>query len=106
MRTDFPHRDSIRCDSCLAVIETPAPRMAGRDWCTRCATRKACAQAGHEFGAWELVTEDPESLVQRVCLGCGTDELAPAWAAPDPESVRGLAYGHRWNDHGTQAGVA
>lgn len=85
----------IRCDRCHRVADQyaaePAPRTAGQqlpsgwEWqaslhtCPSCLARRACAAAGHDFGPWAELPDTADDLVERVCLACGVDELAPAY---------------------------
>lgn len=86
----------IRCDECHRASEqrTSIPAAAGaaplplpQGWTTRgaghicpvCSARRSCAGAGHDFGPWRELAGAPDHLVERVCLGCGVDELAPTY---------------------------
>lgn len=111
MYTDMPAPVSVRCDHCHALAATPDGRSVtgpdragarqrihalgwtasgGRHLCSRCAAREACHAAGHDFGPWTQVTEHPEQLVERVCLACGADQIAPAWALAPARTRRAL----------------
>lgn len=85
----------IRCNGCHRAANILDRRPAGEygavplppGWarcgsvhtCPRCAARRACAAAGHDFGPWRELPDAPDHLAERVCLGCGADELAPAY---------------------------
>ena len=85
----------IRCDRChrmadqgpVELTPIPAGQQLPSGWegqsslhtCPGCLTRRACAAAGHDFGPWAELPDTADDLVERVCLACGVDELAPAY---------------------------
>ena len=99
----------VRCDDCHAAApngtqpigrwpagsvpdeELPGWHVNGsRHYCPRCHRRRECAVGGHDWGPWTVLADSIDELAQRVCLGCGADQLAPSYAlAPAQRNRRG-----------------
>lgn len=104
----------VRCDTCHAAApdgtkpigrwpagSVSAEQLPGwdvtgsRHYCPCCRVRRECAAAGHDWGPWTTLADVVDELAERVCLGCGLDQLAPAYTLAPVRSNRGRVAGVR-----------
>ena len=97
----------VRCDDCHAAApngeepigrwpagsvpdeELPGWHVNGsRHYCPGCRVRRECAAAGHDWGPWTVLADSIDELAERVCLGCGADQLAPSYALAPARRTR------------------